>query len=204
VVNLNYTASSEALVAGMRNAGVRHVITSDRFLAKLQQRGIDLDAAFAEATLHPMEGLRAEIGKAEALALLGIGSLLPAGLLLWLFGRPGRPDDTAAILFSSGSEGTPKGIELSHRNIMANVRQISDVLNTEPDDLILANLPPFHAFGLTVTTFLPLLEGIPMVCHPDPTDAVGTAKAIARYRATVLCSTSTFLRLYIRNQRVHP
>jgi acyl-[acyl-carrier-protein]-phospholipid O-acyltransferase/long-chain-fatty-acid--[acyl-carrier-protein] ligase len=87
---------------------------------------------------------------------------------------------------------------------MANVRQISDVLNTEPDDLILANLPPFHAFGLTVTTFLPLLDAIPMVCHPDPTDAVGTAKAIARYRATVLCSTSTFLRLYIRNQRVHP
>ena len=204
VVNLNYTASSEALLAGMRNAGVRHVITSDRFLAKLQQRGIDLDAAFAETTLHPMEKLRAEIGKAEALTLLSIGSLVPAGVLLWLFGWPGRPDDTAAILFSSGSEGAPKGIELSHRNIMANVRQISDVLNTEPDDLILANLPPFHAFGLTVTTFLPLLEGIPMVCHPDPTDAVGTAKAIARYRATVLCSTSTFLRLYIRNQRVHP
>jgi acyl-[acyl-carrier-protein]-phospholipid O-acyltransferase / long-chain-fatty-acid--[acyl-carrier-protein] ligase len=204
VVNLNYTASSQALVAGMRNAGVRHVITSERFLAKLQQRGIDLDAAFAEVTLHPMEALRAEIGQPEALTLLGIGSLLPARLLLWLFGRPGRPDDTAAILFSSGSEGTPKGIELSHRNIMANVRQISDVLNTEPDDLILANLPPFHAFGLTVTTFLPLLEGIPMVCHPDPTDAAGTAKAIARYRATVLCSTSTFLRLYIRNQRVHP
>jgi acyl-[acyl-carrier-protein]-phospholipid O-acyltransferase/long-chain-fatty-acid--[acyl-carrier-protein] ligase len=204
VVNLNYTASSQALVTGMRNAGVRHVITSERFLAKLQQRGIDLDAAFAQVTLHPMEALRAEIGQAEALTLLGIGSLMPVRLLLWLFGRPGRPDDTAAILFSSGSEGTPKGIELSHRNILANVRQISDVLNTEPDDLILANLPPFHAFGLTVTTFLPLLEGIPMVCHPDPTDAAGTAKAIARYRATVLCSTSTFLRLYIRNQRVHP
>jgi acyl-[acyl-carrier-protein]-phospholipid O-acyltransferase / long-chain-fatty-acid--[acyl-carrier-protein] ligase len=204
VVNLNYTASSAALLAGMRNAGVRHVITSERFLAKLQQRGIDLDAAFGEVTLHPMEGLRAQIGKPEALALLAAASLLPARLLLWLFGRPTPPDATAAILFSSGSEGTPKGIELTHRNIMANVRQISDVLNTEPNDLILANLPPFHAFGLTVTTFLPLLEGIPMVCHPDPTDAVGTAKAIARYRATVLCSTSTFLRLYIRSQRVHP
>jgi acyl-[acyl-carrier-protein]-phospholipid O-acyltransferase / long-chain-fatty-acid--[acyl-carrier-protein] ligase len=204
VVNLNYTASSAALLAGMRNAGVRHVITSERFLAKLQQRGIDLDAAFGEVTLHPMEGLRAQIGKPEALALLAAASLLPARLLLWLFGRPTPPDATAAILFSSGSEGTPKGIELTHRNIMANVRQISDVLNTEPNDLILANLPPFHAFGLTVTTFLPLLEGIPMVCHPDPTDAVGTAKAIARYRATVLCSTSTFLRLYIRSPRVHP
>ena len=204
VVNLNYTASSEALLAGMRNAGVRHVITSERFIAKLRQRGIDLDAAFAEVTLHPMEGLRSEIGKLEALAMLAVASLLPARFLLWLFGRPSRPDETAAILFSSGSEGAPKGIELSHRNIMANVRQISDVLNTEADDLILANLPPFHAFGLTVTTFLPLLEGIPMVCHPDPTDAVGTARAIARYGATVLCSTSTFLRLYVRNQRIHP
>jgi acyl-[acyl-carrier-protein]-phospholipid O-acyltransferase/long-chain-fatty-acid--[acyl-carrier-protein] ligase len=192
------------LVAGLGNAGVRRVITSERFLAKLAQRGIALDAVFADVQLLPMEGLRAEIGKLEALALLAIGSLLPARLLLWLFGVATRPEETAAILFSSGSEGTPKGIELTHRNIMANVRQISDVLNTETDDLILANLPPFHAFGLTVTTFLPLLEGIPMVCHPDPTDAVGTAKAIARYRATVFCSTSTFLRLYIRNQRVHP
>ena len=204
VVNLNYTASTTAVSAALASAGVRHVLTSERFLAKLRQRGIDLDAAFAGVALHPMEDLRATIGKTETLATLGIASLLPARLLLWLFGRPTRPDDTAAILFSSGSEGTPKGIELSHRNIMANVRQIADVLNTESDDLVLANLPPFHAFGLTVTTFLPLLEGIPMVCHPDPTDALGAAKAIARHRATVLCSTSTFLRLYIRNQRVHP
>jgi acyl-[acyl-carrier-protein]-phospholipid O-acyltransferase/long-chain-fatty-acid--[acyl-carrier-protein] ligase len=120
------------------------------------------------------------------------------------FASTGMPDDTAAILFSSGSEGTPKGVELTHRNIIANVRQISDVLNTERDDLMLSNLPLFHAFGLTATTCLPLLEGIPMVCHPDPTDALGSAKAIARWRATVLCSTSTFLRLYVRNRKVHP
>jgi acyl-[acyl-carrier-protein]-phospholipid O-acyltransferase/long-chain-fatty-acid--[acyl-carrier-protein] ligase len=121
-----------------------------------------------------------------------------------LFGRRVDPEATAAILFSSGSEGIPKGIELTHRNIMANVRQVADVLNTESEDLVLANLPLFHAFGLTVTTFMPLLEGIPMVCHPDPTDAAGTAKVIARHRATLLCSTSTFLRLYTRNQRIHP
>jgi acyl-[acyl-carrier-protein]-phospholipid O-acyltransferase/long-chain-fatty-acid--[acyl-carrier-protein] ligase len=129
---------------------------------------------------------------------------LPATWLHGLFCRRLHPEDTAAILFSSGSEGAPKGIELTHRNILANVRQISDVLNTERDDLMLSNLPLFHAFGLTVTTCLPLLEGIPMVCHPDPTDALGSAKAIARWRATVLCSTSTFLRLYLRNRRLHP
>jgi 1-acyl-sn-glycerol-3-phosphate acyltransferase len=113
-------------------------------------------------------------------------------------------DAAGAVLFSSGSEGSPKGIELSHCNILANVRQVADVLNAEADDTLLANLPLFHAFGLTVTTLLPLLEAIPMVCHPDPTDALGCAKAIARHRVTVLCSTSSFLRLCTRNPRVHP
>jgi acyl-[acyl-carrier-protein]-phospholipid O-acyltransferase/long-chain-fatty-acid--[acyl-carrier-protein] ligase len=204
VVNLNYTASPEAIAAGVANAGIRHTITSERFLRRLEGRGIDLSGAFADCTLHPMEEIRAGVGRLEGLAMLALGWLLPADALLGLFGTERDPQDTAAILFSSGSEGAPKGIELSHRNILANLRQISDVLNTEAGDVMMANLPPFHAFGLTVTTFLPLVEGIPMVCHPDPTDAVGTAKAIARWRATVLCSTSTFLRLYTRNKKVHP
>ena len=112
--------------------------------------------------------------------------------------------DPAAILFSSGSEGTPKGVLLSHRNIVANCLQVSDVLNTRSDDVMVGSLPLFHSFGLTVTGFMPLLEGIPVVCHPDPTDVMGTAKAIARHKATVLCGTSTFLRLYVRNHKIHP
>jgi len=204
VVNLNYTASAESLRAGVEKAGIRHIVTADRFLAKLDQRGIDLRTLLPGVTLHAMESMRAEFGPLRAFSALAIATLLPVGMLHALFCRAGRPDDTAAILFSSGSEGAPKGVELTHRNIMANVRQISDVLNTEREDVVLSNLPLFHAFGLTATTFLPLLEGIPMVCHPDPTDAVGGAKAVARYRVTVLCSTSTFLRLYVRNRHVHP
>lgn len=204
IVNLNYTASQAAVQSALARAGIRHVISSKRFLTKLQQRGIDLDATFAGTTLHPMETLSGEISRAEALTTLALASLLPARVLLWLSARPSHPEETAAILFSSGSEGSPKGVELSHRNLLANVRQIADMLNPEPDDRILANLPPFHAFGLTVTTFLPLLEGLPVICHPDPTDALGTAKAIARHRATMLCSTSSFLRLFVRNTRVHP
>lgn len=264
VVNLNYTASPEALRAAIANAGIRHIITADRFLTRLSARGIDVRALlgaqaavqdmegsgqpFADAKaagggdgadrtagsvsasgmagalgtgetdseggavtpdqpnihLHAMEDLRARIGKAEGLGTLVLASLLPARLLFALWGRRTQPEDTAVILFSSGSEGIPKGIELTHRNLMANIRQITDVLNTRQDDILLANLPPFHAFGLTVTTLLPLVEGIPTVCHPDPTDALGSAKAIARYRATVLFGTSTFLRLYTRNRKVHP
>lgn len=204
VVNLNYTASPETLNSGIATAGIRHVMTSDRFLRRLAARGMDPGAALADCTLLPMEAVRAGIGRLEALITTVLGALLPTGALIALFGRRVDPEATAAILFSSGSEGAPKGIELSHRNILGNLRQISDVLNAQVGDVILANLPPFHAFGLTVTTFLPLIEGIPMVCHPDPTDALGTAKAIARYRATVLCSTSTFLRLYTRSKKVHP
>ena len=68
----------------------------------------------------------------------------------------------------------------------------------------MATLPLFHAFGLTVTGLMPLVEGIPAVCHPDPTDALTIAKAIAKHRATVFCSTSTFLRLFTRNRHIHP
>jgi acyl-[acyl-carrier-protein]-phospholipid O-acyltransferase/long-chain-fatty-acid--[acyl-carrier-protein] ligase len=204
VVNLNYTASPEAMRAGMAAAGIRNVVTSSRFLKKLEGRGIEAGTLFDGVALHYMEDMRAGIGKAEGLLMLALAGHLPAGWVLSLFGHRAGPEDTAAILFSSGSEGTPKGIELTHRNIMANVRQTSDVLNTEAGDVVMANLPLFHAFGLTVTTFMPLLEGVPMVCHPDPTDALGGAKAIARHRATLLCSTSTFLRLYTRNRKIHP
>ena len=106
--------------------------------------------------------------------------------------------------FSSGSEGEPKGVVLSHKNIMSNVRQVSDVLNTETSDIVMATLPLFHAFGLTVTTFMPLIEGIPMVTHPDPTDAPNVGKAVAKHRATILLGTSTFFRLYTKNSRVLP
>ncbi len=204
VVNLNYSASPAAVSNGMENAGLRHVISSRRFVKKLVGRGVDATELLRDVQVHYMEDIKAGIGKAEQLLMLLAVSTLSASALYALFGTRARPEDTAAILFSSGSEGIPKGIELTHRNIMANVRQVSDVLNTEVQDRIMANLPLFHAFGLTVTTFMPLLEGIPMVCHPDPTDALGTAKAIARHRATVLCSTSTFLRLYTRNKRIHP
>jgi acyl-[acyl-carrier-protein]-phospholipid O-acyltransferase/long-chain-fatty-acid--[acyl-carrier-protein] ligase len=68
----------------------------------------------------------------------------------------------------------------------------------------MGSLPPFHSFGLTVTTLLPLIEGVPVVCHPDPTDVVNISKAISKYKATLLCATATFLRLYTRNKKVQP
>jgi len=125
-------------------------------------------------------------------------------MLIRLFGATVNIHSPATILFSSGSEGEPKGVVLSHQNIMGNIKQVSDVLDTRDEDVMMASLPLFHAFGLTVTGLLPLIEGIPAICHPDPTDVLNIAKGISQYQATIFCGTSTFLRLFAKNSRIHP
>ena len=204
VVNLNYTASLQSLLAAVKKAELGSLYTSRRFIRKLEQRGIDLNELLNQVQVHFLEDLKEEIGTFTRLALLVAAVVLPARLLYALFGRRAGIDQPAAILFSSGSEGEPKGVVLSHRNIMANIRQVSDVLDVREEDTIMATLPLFHAFGLTATGLMPLVEGIPVVFHADPTDVLNIAKAIARHQATVYCSTSTFLRLFIRNRRIHP
>lgn len=204
IVNLNYTASKSALRHAIESAEIKSIYTSKRFVKKLEQRGIELDEIFDDLDIVILEDLSAGISSLEKVATLLAVKLLPARVLNWLFGGNAKPDETAAILFSSGSEGVPKGILISHKNILANVKQVADVLNMQADDAIMANLPLFHAFGLTVNQFLPLIEGCPMICHADPTDVVGCSKAIAKYKATIMCATSTFLRLYCKNSKVHP
>ncbi len=204
VVNLNYTASQEALASALAQADISTVFTSQRFVEKLAQRGLEVDALLANYHVVYLETLQASIGRAERLSMWLAVRLLPTGILRQCFSRSHCGDATAAILFSSGSEGAPKGVMLSHHNLMANIKQTSDALNTEHDDVMMASLPLFHAFGLTVTQFLPLIEGLPLVCHPDPTDATGIAKAIAKHRVTIMCGTSSFLRLFTRSPKVHP
>jgi acyl-[acyl-carrier-protein]-phospholipid O-acyltransferase/long-chain-fatty-acid--[acyl-carrier-protein] ligase len=88
--------------------------------------------------------------------------------------------------------------------MVGNLRQTSTVLNPDRDDVILSALPLFHAFGLTITTLMPLVEGIPIATQPDPTDARAIGRTCARHRVTILCGTSTFLRLYAQSKAVHP
>ncbi|MCU7843252.1 MAG: acyl-[ACP]--phospholipid O-acyltransferase [Candidatus Thiodiazotropha sp. (ex Monitilora ramsayi)] len=204
LINLNYTANLSALKGAVEKAELRTVYTSRRFMKKLAQRGIDLQPLLEQVQVHYLEDLKEEIGTLSKLAILGAVRLLPAWVIRALFSRKVDPEQVAAILFSSGSEGSPKGVMLSHRNIMANIRQVSDVLDTRLDDRVVASLPLFHAFGLSVTGLMPLIEGMPAITHPDPTDVVTIAKAVARHKATVMCATSTFLRLFNRNHKVHP
>jgi acyl-[acyl-carrier-protein]-phospholipid O-acyltransferase/long-chain-fatty-acid--[acyl-carrier-protein] ligase len=204
VVNLNYTAPRQSVIKAIEKADIRIVYTSRRFINKLSQRGIHFSGPLGNAKLFYLEDLSQQLSSAAKLGILLAVKLLPGGMLHRLFGRSISIDSPAAILFSSGSEGEPKGVVLSHKNIMSNIKQVSDVLNKQDDDVMMGSLPLFHAFGMTVTSLMPLIEGIPVVCHPDPTDVLNVAKAIARYRVTLLCATSTLLRLYTKNRRVHP
>jgi acyl-[acyl-carrier-protein]-phospholipid O-acyltransferase/long-chain-fatty-acid--[acyl-carrier-protein] ligase len=205
VVNLNYTASTEAISFALHTADVRTVYTVKKFLERLGTKGSALPGQLlAEKNILFVDEILAGVSRFEWVSRWLAAALLPTAVLRFLFATHVDPDATAAILFSSGSEGLPKGVMLSHRNILANVRQIADVLNMQDDDVVFGSLPLFHAFGLTVTTFLPMLEGLPLVCHADPTDTVGCAKAVAEHRATILCGTATFLRLYTKHPRVHP
>ena len=100
----------------------------------------------------------------------------------------------------SRRSSTPKGVELTHANLMSNIKQVAYLLNADDDDIMLNALPTFHAFGLTVTTLLPLIEAIPMVCQPDPTDAKNVGRLVAQHRITIMIATATFLRIYVRRR----
>ncbi|WP_251977400.1 acyl-[ACP]--phospholipid O-acyltransferase [Salinicola avicenniae] len=204
IVNLNYTAPAEAIASAMTQARLETVFTSRRFVEKLAKRGLEIETLLESVNVVYLESLPETIGHGERLATWLAVNLLPTSLLVRGCCHQRKASRPAAIIFSSGSEGQPKGVVLSHHNIMANIKQTSDVLNTEHDDVVMGSLPLFHAFGLTVTQFLPLIEGLPLVCHHDPTDVAGVARSIAKHRATLMCGTATFLRLFTRNRKVHP
>ncbi|MEA3186237.1 MAG: acyl-[acyl-carrier-protein]-phospholipid O-acyltransferase, partial [Chthoniobacter sp.] len=104
----------------------------------------------------------------------------------------------AVILFTSGSAGEPKGVVLSHRNLLGNVSQFSLMLSLTRRDTVLACLPFFHSFGSTVTLWYPLIEGVRMVTYPNPLEVGKNAELIERHQVTLMLSTPTFLRAYLR------
>lgn len=204
VVNLDYTASQEMLTSFLHQAEITTLFTSRRFVEKLEQRGLNVRELLANRQVIYQETLQASIGRIEYVSTWLVVRILPTWLLQSGFCRSHDPHSTAAILFSSGSEGPPKGVMLSHRNLTANIKQTSDVLNTQSNDVVMGSLPLYHVFGFTVTQLLPLIEGLPLVCHDDPTDAPGIAAAVAKHKATIMFSMSSFLRLFVDRQEVHP
>jgi acyl-[acyl-carrier-protein]-phospholipid O-acyltransferase/long-chain-fatty-acid--[acyl-carrier-protein] ligase len=191
-VNLNYTLSAEALGSCIEQCNIRTVVTSRAFLEQLK-----LDVPVETILL---EDIAKSIGIGRKLAAALAAALLPVGLLERLLGSKHKAamDDLATVIFSSGSTGAPKGVMLSHYNIVSNIQQIGQAFALDQHDRILGILPFFHSFGFTGTLWLPPLLGSGAVYHPNPIDGRGIGELVAEHRATFLLATPTFLQIYIR------
>ena len=202
LVNLNFTAGKKALSSAAKQAEVKHIYTSRKFLDKMLERGMDFETYFPDSKLLMLEDIREEISTLSRISTLLKAILLPTSMIQKSYFKDVSMNDTAAILFSSGSEGSPKGVELSHSNIAANAKQAAIELGAVESDVIMSTLPTFHAFGFAITTLMPLSEGIPIVCHADPKDVTTIASGIKKYSGTILVGTPTFLRMYTVSKKV--
>ncbi len=203
-INLNYTSEINSLKSSIELAEIKTIIASKKFVEKLESKAINIKEILELVEVIYLEELKTKISKNKGLFTYLSVKFLPSCILKLIHLTKTNKDDTVMILFSSGSEGKPKGVELSGDNILGNAQQIANIINVSNEDTIVGSLPLFHAFGIVVTTYLPLIEGIKCVAHPDPTDGLGIAKLVSSYKATIMCGTSTFFRLYAKNQKIHP
>jgi len=195
-VNLNYTASDDVIAACAKQCGLKTVVTARAFLDKVKLTVPGETILIEDAAAAPTAP--------EKLVALAMSWLVPARLLLRALGEGRSPglDDTATLIFSSGSTGDPKGVMLTHYNIGSNVNQIGQTFHLGDTDRILGILPFFHSFGFTATLAMPAMLGVGVVYHVSPLDSRAIGVLARQYKATFLLATPTFLQAYIR--RVDP
>jgi acyl-[acyl-carrier-protein]-phospholipid O-acyltransferase/long-chain-fatty-acid--[acyl-carrier-protein] ligase len=190
-INLNYTASQSVVDSSIDQSGITHVLTSakvlDRF--KIRPRG----------TLVMLEDVPAQVTWADKLWGAAVARLVPIPALgAFLPGLRGdHHDATATVIFTSGSTGDPKGVVLSHRNILSNVHQVGHQVELLPDETVLGILPFFHSFGFTITLWTVLCLGKRAVFHVNPLDAKIIGKLCEEHRVTLVAATPTYVRTYL-------
>jgi len=188
---LNFTAGAPNIVAALKSANVKRIVTAHKFieLAKLEALATCLEP-FAEIVY--LEDIREKLSLFDK-ATAAVGQFLPA-----LVRAHSDANAPAIILFTSGTEGEPKGVALSHFNILANVEQVRAHIPLFVTDVLFNPLPTFHSFGLTVGALMPLYLGIQTVMHPTPRQPHEIVRRIAERKATILLSTDTFVSQYAR------
>jgi acyl-[acyl-carrier-protein]-phospholipid O-acyltransferase/long-chain-fatty-acid--[acyl-carrier-protein] ligase len=195
-VNLNYTASSEVIASCASQCSVDVVITSKAFVERFPRLEIPGRTVFLEDALQSPRFI-------EKIVSLLVAWFLPQTLLRMAIGTAGSArkinvDDLATIIFSSGSTGDPKGVMLTHFNIVSNIQQVSQAFMLGRGDKILGILPFFHSFGFMAALWMPAVNGVGVVYHPNPLDAKVIGELVGKYKVTFLIATPTFLQAYMR------
>jgi len=193
---LNFSSGTPAMLACAELAGLKHVVTSRTFLERARLK-VD-DFVKAGINLIYLEDVRAGITGSKKLFTLLRHVFNPRSMILC----PQSAGSAAVIVFTSGSEGAPKGVELTHGNILANIRQMLAVTDFTDRDRLFNCLPLFHSFGLTVGTFVPLVRGLYVFLYPSPLHCRVVPSALYDRDCTVFISTNTFLNGYAR--KAHP
>jgi acyl-[acyl-carrier-protein]-phospholipid O-acyltransferase/long-chain-fatty-acid--[acyl-carrier-protein] ligase len=188
---LNFTSGAASLKSALRTAQVKRIVTAHRFIDVGGFEGLIGELARDYEIVY-LEDVRARISLMDKIAAVA-GSFLPK-----LITSHAAQDKPAVILFTSGTEGEPKGVALSHGNLLANVEQVRAHLALYETDILFNPLPAFHCFGLTVGALMPLLLGIKQVCHPTPLQPKEIVRRIRDTGATILLTTDTFISQYAR------
>lgn len=191
-VNLNYTAGQAAVDAAVAQCGIQTVLASRRALEKL---GLS-----PGGTPLLLEDVPRKLTKADKAWTWAVARAVPTGMLgAFLPGLRGEsPATTATVIFTSGSTGEPKGVVLSHGNVLSNVHQIQSQLQLHENEVILGVLPLFHSFGYTVTLWTAVCLGKTVVYHFNPTDARIVGSLCEKYGVTMLAASPTFMGFYLR------
>lgn len=188
-VNLNYTLPNTTFQSTIAQCSMRTVLSSRQFIERFTELPLP------ENTLY-IEDLMATVSKFEKLRYTFIARCLPTTMLSNKTAP--QPDDVATVLFSSGSTSEPKGVMLSHYNILSNITSFRSVISPQRDDVMLATLPVFHSFGYTATFWFPLLSGLTIASHNNPLEATAVGKLAEGNQGSILLTTPSFLLAYIR------
>lgn len=196
-VNINYTSSEAAFESIVQQSGIKHFVTARAFMSKLPQ----FPWPKGEAIVHLDKVLKG-LGKAAIASWVAFAKLAPMPLIAKTFDLDKRrKGDEAALLFTSGSSGEPKGVPITHKMILSNTAQLLSKVWVPEGSPILCSLPIFHSLGLSFTTIMPLIYGFGMVTYPSPLDAKNLNDLIEKYKCTVVISTPTFARSMLRRAK---